>query len=148
MQPLPDKIKTTCVNFLLDLHLPKDQINASMKWLQYYLDFCSKYHHPAAAAASLPLFLKKLEEKKQSEAQRGADEKAVSLFFQLVAELKESAARTEENASTPNQAFKALLFFYRHVLKKEYGDFSGVSRAKKSKYVPAVISRKEIDAIT
>ncbi len=232
MQPLPDKIKNPYTAFLQQQRLTNEQINASLKWLQYYLDFCSKYDHTTAAAASLPLFLKKLEDKNQSEAQRMAAEKAVGLFFQLIAERKQSAALVEQNASSANStqpvvehktsqsgsaswvdvfkrlaeeiklrhyspktlkayrncvskfqafvrskdpqslesedaksfitwlavkkqvsassqnlSFNALLFFYRHVLKKEYGDFSGVPRAKKTKYVPAVLSRKEIDAI-
>jgi len=50
-------------------------------------------------------------------------------------------------ASTQNQAFNALLFFFRFVLDKEYGDFSGIPRAKRTRYVPTVLSRKEIDAI-
>ena len=50
-------------------------------------------------------------------------------------------------ASTQNQAFNALLFLYRHVLKKDFGDQRDVPRAKKSKYIPVVLSRREIDAI-
>ena len=50
-------------------------------------------------------------------------------------------------ASTQNQAFNALLFLYRHVLKKDFGDQRDVPRAKKSKYIPVVLSRGEIDSI-
>jgi integron integrase len=50
-------------------------------------------------------------------------------------------------SSTQNQAFNALLFLFRHVLKKDFGDQRDVPRAKKSKYIPVVLSRQEIDAI-
>jgi len=50
-------------------------------------------------------------------------------------------------SSTPNQAFNALLFLFRHVLKKDFGDQRDVPRAKKSKYIPVVLSRQEVDAI-
>ncbi|MCF8129427.1 MAG: phage integrase N-terminal SAM-like domain-containing protein [Deltaproteobacteria bacterium] len=50
-------------------------------------------------------------------------------------------------SSTQNQAFNALLFLYRHVLKKDFGDQRDVPRAKKSKYIPVVLSRSEIDTI-
>jgi len=50
-------------------------------------------------------------------------------------------------ASTQNQAFNSLLFLYRHGLKREFGELRDVPRAKKSLYVPAVLSREEIDAI-
>lgn len=50
-------------------------------------------------------------------------------------------------ASTQNQAFNALLFLFRHILKKDFGEHKDIPRAKKSKYIPVVLSRKEIDAV-
>ncbi|HEY9833543.1 MAG TPA: integron integrase [Stenomitos sp.] len=50
-------------------------------------------------------------------------------------------------STTQNQAFNSLLFFYRHGLKREFGELKDVPRAKKSRYVPMVLSREEIDAI-
>ena len=50
-------------------------------------------------------------------------------------------------ATTQNQAFNSLLFFYRHGLKREFGELKDVPRAKKSLYIPAVLSRAEIEAI-
>ena len=41
----------------------------------------------------------------------------------------------------------SLLFFFRHGLKREFGELRDVPRAKKSLYIPAVLSREEIDAI-
>ena len=51
------------------------------------------------------------------------------------------------SASTQNQAFNALLFFYRHVLNKEFGKAEGVVRAKRKPYIPVVLSRDEINKI-
>ena len=51
------------------------------------------------------------------------------------------------SASTQNQAFNALLFFYRHVLGKEFGKVDGVVRAKRKPYIPVVLSRDEIEAV-
>lgn len=50
-------------------------------------------------------------------------------------------------ASTQNQAFNSLLFFYRNVLNREFGKLDGVTRAKRRPYIPVVLSRKEIDRI-
>ncbi len=50
-------------------------------------------------------------------------------------------------ASTQNQAFNSLLFLFRHALKRDFGELRDVPRAKKSLYVPTVLSREEIDAI-
>ena len=57
------------------------------------------------------------------------------------------AVKCRVAASTQNQAFNSLLFLYRHGLKREFGELRGVPRAKKSLYIPMVLSREEIDAI-
>ena len=51
------------------------------------------------------------------------------------------------SASSQNQAFNALLFLYKHVLKKEFGEIKGVARAKRRPYIPVVLSREEINTI-
>ncbi len=50
-------------------------------------------------------------------------------------------------ASSQNQAFNALLFFFRHVLEKEFGKVDGVVRAKKKPYIPVVLSRDEVKRV-
>jgi len=57
------------------------------------------------------------------------------------------AVKKQVAASTQNQAFNALLFFFRHVLGKEFGKVDGVVRAKRKPYIPVVLSREEIDRI-
>ncbi|MEI7817483.1 MAG: integron integrase [Desulfuromonadales bacterium] len=57
------------------------------------------------------------------------------------------AVKCHVAASTQNQAFNSILFFFRHGLKREFGELRDVPRAKKSLYIPAVLSREEIDAI-
>ena len=57
------------------------------------------------------------------------------------------AVKKEVAASTQNQAFNALLFFYRYVLQKEFGKVEGVVRAKHRPYIPVVLCREEIEAI-
>ncbi len=50
------------------------------------------------------------------------------------------------SASTQNQAFNALLFFYRHVLKIEPGKIDA-ARAKRHKYLYVILSREEVRGI-
>ncbi len=57
------------------------------------------------------------------------------------------AVKCKVSASTQNQAFNALLFLFRHILKQDFGDHKDIPRAKKSSYIPVVLSRKEIDAV-
>jgi|WetSurMetagenome_2_1015567.scaffolds.fasta_scaffold07021_3 integron integrase len=57
------------------------------------------------------------------------------------------AVDRKASASTQNQAYNALLFFYRHVLSKDFGKVEGVARAKRKPYIPVVLSREEIEAV-
>jgi integrase len=57
------------------------------------------------------------------------------------------AVQCKVSASTQNQAFNALLFLYRHILKKDFGEHKDIPRAKKSRYIPVVLSRREIDSV-
>jgi hypothetical protein len=57
------------------------------------------------------------------------------------------AVKRKVSATTQNQAFNALLFLYRHVVKSEFGKIDGVVRAKRKPYIPVVLSREEIDEI-
>jgi len=50
-------------------------------------------------------------------------------------------------SSTQNQAFNALLFLFKHVLNKEFGKVEGVVRAKRTTYIPVVLSRTEVDLV-
>jgi integron integrase len=57
------------------------------------------------------------------------------------------ATTCKVSASTQNQAFNALLFLFRHILKRDFGDQKDVPRAKKSSYIPVVLTRPEVDAV-
>lgn len=57
------------------------------------------------------------------------------------------AVKRKVAASTQNQAFNALLFFYKHIIKKDFGDHSKTLRAKRRHYIPVVLSREEVHSI-
>ncbi len=57
------------------------------------------------------------------------------------------AVEKNVSASSQNQAFNALLFFFRNILKKEFGKVDGVVRAKRKPYIPVVLSRDEVDLV-
>ena len=208
------------------------------KWLQYYIDFCSKYDHTPKSSYSLPLFIHKLREKQQTRSQQKQAYNAILIYYDMfdiplfwdqeespvrkgfdaAGEVKEKAntflspdttpaqdewstvySRLSDeikvrhyspktlkayskwvetfrrfvrdkafnelspedvkqfltwlaverkcSASAQNQAFNGLLFFFRHILKKEFGQIDGVVRAKRKPYIPVVLSRHEIDRV-
>lgn len=47
-------------------------------------------------------------------------------------------------AATQNQALKALVFLYRHVLEQPLGDIGTFSRAKRPRRLPVVLSHAEV----
>ncbi|WP_457552174.1 integron integrase [Desulfobacula sp.] len=57
------------------------------------------------------------------------------------------AVEEHSSASAQNQAFNGLLFFFRNILKKEFGKIDGVVRAKRKPYIPVVLSRDEVNLI-
>ena len=57
------------------------------------------------------------------------------------------AVEKKVSASSQNQAFNALLFLFKQVLKKEFDEINGVVRAKRTTYIPTVLSREEIELI-
>lgn len=50
-------------------------------------------------------------------------------------------------ASTQNQAFNALLFLYRQVLRMESPNIQGVERARRSRKLPVVFTKLEANAV-
>ena len=50
------------------------------------------------------------------------------------------------SASTQNQALNALVFLYKHVLKKELGSIDAI-RARRSKHLPVVLTREETQKV-
>jgi len=262
MLKLPEKINLPFQHHLLNRGLSEKDRHLYNKWLRFYWDFCHKYHHPAFDQNSLSLFLTKLREKGQSEAQRKQASMAIAFLYEmssllkvnksnaisdathlppsldrakddnsstqnlyyldpkheptvkadtsysigpspsqlntgsswvfvfdtLVSEIKmrhyspktlkayrgwtrrfqtftkskdyqllsqkdvidflsDLAVEKQVAASTQNQAFNALLFLFKQVLKKEFGEINGVVRAKRKTYIPTVLSRSEIDLI-
>jgi integron integrase len=61
--------------------------------------------------------------------------------------LADLAVRRQVSAAAQNQAFNALLFLFRHVFTKDLGDLSDTPRAKRSKHIPTVLSRPEVERL-
>src|SRR5690606_15721251 len=65
----------------------------------------------------------------------------------VVGFLSELADRHRVAAATQNQAFNALLFFFRRVLGRADTHWSGVQRADTRRRVPVVLSREEVSRL-
>lgn len=54
------------------------------------------------------------------------------------------ATEAKMSASTQNQALSALLYLYRHVLKREVDKLGAIVRARKPRRLPVVLTRDEV----
>ena len=86
-------------------------------WIKRFIFFHNKRHPAEMAEAEIARFLSNL------------------------------AAESHVSASTQNQALNAVLFLYRHVLRKDIGYVNGVLRANRPKRLPTVLARQEVRSI-
>ena len=66
--------------------------------------------------------------------------------IEIQAFLNYLAVKLHVSASTQNQALNALVFLYKHVLKKELGVIDAI-RARRSKHLPVILTREEVQKI-
>jgi integron integrase len=256
MRKIPAFLIVQFYALLVKNKIPQKFHNHYLKWLRYYLDFCQRYRFSESNSQSLINFIRKLKEKRQTDAQQKQANEAIHIYYELIRSkpsnnasklpkhppkpegvskaqnsyraaplqsklqidtnkrdsAQNKAAQTgvkgnwhaaykqlsneikvrhyspktlksysiwvrklqyfskskdpallsttdvkdfltflavkqKVSASSQNQAFNALLFFFRHVLNREFGKIDGVVRAKRKRYIPVVLSREEIDAI-
>ena len=86
MLPVPPQLETQFEDRLRRNAVPKMAHSSYKKWLRYYLDFCEKYHFPAQHRESLPEFLDKLEEKRQSKTQQEQAASAIEFLYEIYEE--------------------------------------------------------------
>ena len=71
----------------------------------------------------------------------GLDSNHVKNFLTHIAVEKKVAK------STQNQAFNAILFFFKHVLEKDLDDIQDTVRSKRGRRLPVVLTREEIKSL-
>jgi integron integrase len=98
-------------------HLSKRTEEAYVYWVRQFIIFHNKQHPMNMAEPEIRQFLSHL------------------------------AIDKEVAPSTQNQAFNALLFLYRDVLKISLGKIGDIERAKRDKYIPVVFTKEEARSI-
>lgn len=84
MISIPQNLYARFNALLLKRHIPVSLHNYYKKWLRYYLDYCHKYQFALLNPASLPHFLNKLKEKKQTNLQQKQAGEAIGMFYELI----------------------------------------------------------------
>jgi len=93
-----------------------------LEWAKRFIDYTSK-------------------EKKKDIRAAGLDSGDVKDFLSFLALTK------RVSSSTQNQAFNALLFLFKEVMKTELGDLSKTVRAKLGQRLPVVLSPEEVQSL-
>lgn len=95
-------------------HYSERTVDAYVHWIRRYILFHEKRHPQDMAEPEINAFLTHL------------------------------AVQAKVSASTQNQALSALLFLYRHVLRREVGELGDIIRARRPRRLPVVLSREEV----
>lgn len=78
------ELQVQFVAWLRSKGVDQHAFSSHLKWLRYYLDFCEKYSFPPGLTTSLPQFIHKLQEKKQTEVQLQQARHTITLYYELL----------------------------------------------------------------
>ena len=110
MKQIPHTILGRYRAQLAQKQIPQNSQPYYLKWLRYYLDFCRKYNFKESEKKSLPHFINKLNEKKQSVQQQNQAFDAVSIIFELepVKNVKETDLYYEKKPQLTNSSWVSV----------------------------------------
>ncbi len=117
MEPRPRKLLDQVRDVICMKHYSYRTEESYVAWIRRFILFHNKRHPSEMGAAEIEQFLSHL------------------------------AVQERVAASTQNQAFSALLFLYREVLRQELDESINSVRAKPSRYLPTVLTKAETHAI-
>jgi integron integrase len=117
MEPKPKKLLDQLRDVIRLKHYSYRTEESYVAWIRRYILFHNKRHPREMGQAEIEQFLSYL------------------------------AVQERVAASTQNQAFSALLFLYREVLRLELDESINSVRAKPSRYLPTVLTKTEVSAI-
>jgi len=84
MRRIPASLNAQFNTLLVKNKIPQKYQIHYLKWLRYYLDFCHKYGLSESSPQSLPNFIRKLKEKRQTDAQQKQANKAIHIYYELI----------------------------------------------------------------
>lgn len=126
------------------MKIPTELKQTGANWVSIYDNLKAEIklrHYSPKTFTSYRAWVRKFQAFLKSKDSRLISQQDVKAF------LTDLAVEKKVAASTQNQAFNALLFLFRHVLKVEFGEIKDVPRAKRSSYIPVVLSRPEVDIV-
>ena len=84
MRRIPASLNAQFNTLLVKNKIPQKYQIHYLKWLRYYLDFCHKYGLSESSPQNLSGFIRKLKEKRQTEAQQKQTNEAIHIYYELI----------------------------------------------------------------
>lgn len=84
MKDIPVNVTAYFNDLLIKELIDKKYHGQYRKWLRYYLDFCMKYKHSDDSKNSLSFFIKKLQEKNQTQYQQDQAKDSVTIYYKSI----------------------------------------------------------------
>ncbi len=106
MKTVPSSINTKFKSLLHKKRVPAKDLANYLKWLRYYLDFCHKYGFDQFKPQSLPHFIKKLNEKRQPQAQQKQAREAIRIYYNLIQSEPDNSVEVQIEQSISAAAIK------------------------------------------
>jgi integron integrase len=117
IEPQPRKLLDQVRDVIRLKHYSYRTEKSYVDWIRRYILFYDKRHPKEMGSSEIEAFLTHL------------------------------AVKEQVAASTQNQAFSALLFLYREVLRQELPTSINATRAKPTRYLPTVLTKAEVKII-
>jgi len=115
MIKIPDSLKARFSSSLARNKIPQKYQIQYLEWLRYYLDFCHKYGFNESALASLPRFIRKLEEKKQTRSQQDQAREDIHVYYELISSKSENKKMELRRPAPKSGSVKEAQDSYRSV---------------------------------
>ena len=84
MRKIPAALNAQFDALLVKMKIPQRFHSHYFKWLRYYLDFCQRYRFSESNPRSLANFIRKLKEKRQTDAQQKQANEAIHIYYELI----------------------------------------------------------------
>jgi integron integrase len=132
MIDLSANLVTRYTAFLTENGIETNRHHFYMKWLRYYLDFCTKYSFEWSKNDSLSAFLIKLQNKNQQPFMRDQAKNAVGLFWKMeksqnIDQLREESPKEKLQVSTSHQT--SIEFGNRSLVQASSTRSSNIAKA-------------------
>ncbi len=122
MKKIPEKIYKIFRSRITAAKIPQAEQRKFLKWLRFYLDFCSKYHHAPKNPESAGAFMAKLSQKRQTLDQQKQAVQAVRVCRDILRKIASDRCERSHDQSIENKWDVVFTQMKAEIRIKNYSD--------------------------